>query len=292
MAWKSILLRGVVVLGVLSHGLMAQQNLPQLVSPAASKAQAEFKTASQEAHATYAAALKTALKAAMTAGDLTEANAINSVENVVADGGVPPKPQFKSPRGLQAAAAFEASMSKAAAQCTAILQVELKATLAKGDLREANAIQDVIKGITPTPSAAQSVPSAGAAWESADMVVTGKGFTIAPLNNNEAAFSNRGYVWKGVPVNLQGSHFTRINGGVHPQIKVRAKQNTDIQVFTDVTTDAKVDLTGWERTGAQFILTNGKKSHVVVFKKKLEAGQEIDVPQGNWTGVLVLLPSH
>jgi hypothetical protein len=124
------------------------------------------------------------------------------------------------------------------------------------------------------------------------MVVSGKGFTIAPLNNNEAAFSNRDYRWKGVPVTLQGWHYTKANGGGHPNIMVQAKQNMDVQVFTDVTTDAKVDLTGWERTGTQFSYSNGKNSRVVVFKKKLNAGQEITIPQGNWAGVLVLLHSR
>src|SRR3569623_465954 len=77
MVWKSVLLRGGLARGFLSHGAMAQQSPLQLNSPAASKAQADFKAASRAAHTSYAAALEPALKAAMTAGDLTEANAIN-----------------------------------------------------------------------------------------------------------------------------------------------------------------------------------------------------------------------
>lgn len=294
MSWKPTFLGFFVALLLWPSIGVAQQGtpkrLPLLNSLPALKAQSEYRAASEAAREVYASALDLALKGAMASGDLPEANAINNVKKVLDLNGVPPKTEFKSPRAIQAASTYDASMTKVTAQFNTVLQAEQRAALAKGDLNEANALQETIKTVNDTPSKAPS-PSSGELFETPDMVLSGKGFTVAALENNAAAFSNRNFVWKGVPANLQGWRYTKANGGGHPAIKVRAKQNIDVQVFTDVTTDAKVDLAGWERTGTQFSYTNGKNSKVVVFRKKVGAGQEIEIPQGNWAGVLVLFPN-
>jgi hypothetical protein len=71
---------------------------------------------------------------------------------------------------------------------------------------------------------------------------------------------------------------------------VRAKQNTVVHVFTDLADLPGANLSGWERTELQFTYNTTKNPEVVVYTKKLSAGQELDIPQGNWGGTLVLLP--
>jgi hypothetical protein len=122
-----------------------------------------------------------------------------------------------------------------------------------------------------------------------DFSISGTGFTIKTLDNDAVAFANRKYVWQEIPENLRGRRYTQTNGGQHPQINIHVKHDTTIQVITSVG-QAGLDLTGWEQTGASFYYTDEKHSRMVLLQKKLTAGEEITIPQGNWSGVLVLLP--
>ncbi len=126
--------------------------------------------------------------------------------------------------------------------------------------------------------------------ESEDLIVWGTGFSMATLQENGVAFSNRGYVWQKVPASLRGKRYTKVNGGARLPIKVKAKRDTVVEVITDAS-EANVKMAGWDKTGIQFTFNNGKDAKVVVFKKKLAAGQQLEIPQESWTGGLVLLPA-
>lgn len=257
-------------------------------TPAAIQANAQFTKAVEAAHQNYVAALDASLKAAMAAGDLAEANAINGAKTALQTGGALPTAAFKSGKANEAKNAFEAANNKARTTYVALLQTILKPVLSSGKLNEANAIQSEIETIKggSTKAAEGTSPN-----ESTDLVVSGKGFTIATIQDNVPAFNNRGYVWQKVPAAIRGWRYTKTSGGSRAEIKVHAKQATVVQVVTDLT-DPGVKLTGWDRTGIHFTYNNGKNADIVIFKKKLEAGQEIDIPQGNWGGVLVLLPTN
>jgi hypothetical protein len=126
--------------------------------------------------------------------------------------------------------------------------------------------------------------------ETAQLRIEGFAFTLKMLREDATAFANRTYVWKEVPEGLQGWHFTQLNGGGYAQIKVAAKQNVAVRVAT-ATKQSGIDMTGWEPVaGLSFHYTDKNHSRLDVYCKKLKSGEQVEVPQGNWTGGILLVP--
>ncbi len=216
-------------------------------SPTVANAQAAFTTSVLAARKAYGQSLEGALRTAMTAGNLPEANAINIVK-----------------------AALDAG----------------------GDLKEANAMQDEINdisGVAVQPGGAVARPAGvgGTTIESADVAVTGTGFTSEVLEDGAKSWTNRTYRWANVPAELKGARYTRMNGGVPAEVRVRAKRDTTVLVFTDIN-EKQTRLPGWQKTKMSFT-SSGNKADIVVFSNKIYAGQEIKVPQVNWAGTMVVV---
>ncbi len=100
------------------------------------------------------AELESSVKAAMAAGSLDEANAINDLRKVLEAGGMPkPGQTFKTPHANDARGRFEKGVANAQRQYAADLQTSLKAAMAAADLNEANAINAELKGVAATAAA-------------------------------------------------------------------------------------------------------------------------------------------
>jgi serine/threonine protein kinase len=132
-------------------------------------------------------------------------------------------------------------------------------------------------------------PGTVAAVDTPDFSLSGSGYTIETLADGARAFSNRNYLWRDIPEKYRGWHYTRLEGGSHPQILLHVKRNTTIRIFT-AADQPGVDLTGWQPTGIEFHYNDDKNTRLAVFQKSAAAGQDIAIPQGNWTGAAVLLP--
>lgn len=265
----------------------AQMSPGRFTTPALVQASTAYTQSMKLAQDRYVAALDAALKTAMKDGNLPEANAVNAVKTAVTGNAPPPETEFKNSKVNEAKRAYDASVKSARSAYATVLQNALKPVLASGKLAEANAIQEEIRLLEGSPAKASENTSAN---ETADMAVSGSGFTISTIQENAPAFSNRGYVWQEVPAAIKGWRYTKTAGGTRAEIKVRAKQDTIVHAATDLT-DPGVKMTGWDRTGMHFTYNNGKGADIVLYKKKLSAGQEIEVPQGNWCGVIVFLPT-
>ena len=126
--------------------------------------------------------------------------------------------------------------------------------------------------------------------ETEDLVITGGGFEVATLRDGEKAFSNRAYVWRGVPASLTGANarFTRLGGGDTARLRVRAKRPTTLRLATALS-QRDIDLAGWTRTDATFSYTDRGNTVMTVHARPLKAGETTDIPQGNWTGGVLLL---
>lgn len=249
------------------------------------RAHADYVASTHGARQQFSQALADALESAMTGGDLAEANAIDGVKSVLDAGSEPPRTVFKEASAVQARSAYDATVGKARTQYVSVLQASQKTVLASGNLAEASAILAELTTVTGSVATTfRKLPPN----ESADLVISGNGFTIATLQENEPAFSNRGYVWQKVPASIQGSRYTKTSGGRKAEIKVRAKRNTVVNILVDLD-DPGVKLNGWEKTGTDFTYNNGKNAKIVLFRKPIRTGEELQIPQGNWGGVLVLL---
>lgn len=132
------------------------------------------------------------------------------------------------------------------------------------------------------------MPDAVAA-ESGDLSVTGFGWTRAKLTEGAKAFSNRNYLWEGVPTRFAGHDYTQTAGGERAQIHVRAKRDTVLHIVT-TTAAQNLEAAGWTPVvETRFHYTDRNRTAMQVFSRPLQADEEIEIPQGNWTGRLVLL---
>ena len=132
------------------------------------------------------------------------------------------------------------------------------------------------------------------AIESRDFSVTGSGFVIAKLEDGAKAFSNRDYVWQSIPASLRGRRYTQSAGGELPRLTVHAKQNFVLDVMT-ATEQHGLNLASWNQPGTSFTYTDGKGktgkgTRMVLLHKTLQKGQDLELPEGNWSGVLLIFP--
>ncbi len=126
--------------------------------------------------------------------------------------------------------------------------------------------------------------------ESADLVVTGKGWAPATLGNKTVAFGNRKYVWLGVPEKFRGWGITQTSGGQRPEIRAKALRDT-VLFATTATKNSDIDLSGWRPVAPDaFHYNDGGNTRMSIYCRPIGAGEEIPLPQGGWTGMAALLP--
>ena len=123
-----------------------------------------------------------------------------------------------------------------------------------------------------------------------DVRIEGRNFTVETLGNDTLSFSNRRYVWQQVPAALDGWHYTQTAGGSNPRMHATAARDTTLYLAT-ATSQAGIDLQGWEaEPDWRFHYTDGGRTQVEVFRRDLESGESLEIPQGNWTGGILLAP--
>ncbi len=127
--------------------------------------------------------------------------------------------------------------------------------------------------------------------ETALLTIHGSAFEIAPLNNGETAFSNRGYTWHEVPASLEGMSFTRFDGGVKSFTDVIAKSDTTVRIATAMDQE-RIELDGWKREPLDFYYDDSRKTRVHVFSRSLPKDKTLRLPSGNWTGGILILSNQ
>lgn len=125
-------------------------------------------------------------------------------------------------------------------------------------------------------------------YEGSDLTVTGHGFEVAPLAEGAKTFSNRAYVWTGLPADLGANVFTQTAGGVAAKITVQAKRDTMVRFATALPLLGNVP-PGWKPSALMFHYSDRGKTAMPVFSRPLKAGETLTIPQNGWAGGLVLL---
>jgi len=122
------------------------------------------------------------------------------------------------------------------------------------------------------------------------VVVEGRGFTLGTLRDGVEAFGNRNYVWEQVPETLQGWRYTQTFGGVTADMNATVKRDTTLYMATAPHLPG-VDTSGWEPVpNLKFRYTDAARTPLQVFQRTMKAGARVAIPQGNWTGGLLLAP--
>jgi hypothetical protein len=128
-------------------------------------------------------------------------------------------------------------------------------------------------------------PTPPLAIDTADFTAQADDAELAPFAANEEAFSNRDYVWETVPTRFAGWRFTRRAGGEKSRVTVAAKRATTIYVMSHGAP------AGWDAVpDAALTYDDRKHSRVQIFRRRLDAGQTLDVAQSTWTGTMLLVP--
>ncbi len=124
-----------------------------------------------------------------------------------------------------------------------------------------------------------------------DFRATAINVRIATLAENGAAYGNRKYVWKNVPARFAGWHYTQTDGGVTATIEVLAKRDATLFMAT-APKHIDVGQQGWSLVPeSTFYYTDGAKTELNVYSRPVKKGQTITIPQGGWTGGLLLIPA-
>lgn len=127
--------------------------------------------------------------------------------------------------------------------------------------------------------------------ETADCVLSGAGWMLATLADDQKAFANRRYVWKNVPEAFRNWQITQTSGGIRAEIRAKAKRSTVLYAAT-AAKQTGIDLGGWDvAANAAFCYTDQNHSLMTIYRRSLKGGEEVVVPQGNWSGMIVLLPN-
>jgi hypothetical protein len=126
--------------------------------------------------------------------------------------------------------------------------------------------------------------------ETADLVITGASWAISKLTDKQKAFSNRNYVWQGLPEQFRNWRITQTAGGERAEIRVKAKRDTTLFAAT-ATKQTGIDLAGWNAVAdSAFHYTDKNSTAMTIHSRPVKADEAVVVPQGNWSGMMVLLP--
>jgi hypothetical protein len=130
--------------------------------------------------------------------------------------------------------------------------------------------------------------------ETSDLIIEMRNVEVGLLDNGEQSFRNRNYVWFDVPAELRGWRFTRTSGftrnaGDEPaMVLIQAKNEVEIRMAISRAREG-VKLDGWTQVeGLEFGYTDRNRARMDVFRRILSPQDRIAVPQGNWSGGLLL----
>jgi hypothetical protein len=125
----------------------------------------------------------------------------------------------------------------------------------------------------------------------ARLTVTGRAIEIRPFGEGALAYSNREYVFAGVPIVLRsGFNFTMIPGGAdNVTILASAHQRGSVVAITSEAAAYMAD--DWTQIlSSGFHYTDGGQTSLSAFYKVAEANQQLSIKQGGWAGSFLLIP--
>jgi len=143
-----------------------------------------------------------------------------------------------------------------------------------------------VRHVVVDPAKLQSADRSGPP----NLAVKGRGWTLAKLASGEKAFSNRSYVWEGVPAAFRDWRITQIAGGEPFETRVTARSATRIHAAAAAAKGVKPPA-GWEaEEGVEFRYNDGGKTRMQVWSREMKTDEEVALPKGGWAGTLLLIP--
>jgi hypothetical protein len=119
---------------------------------------------------------------------------------------------------------------------------------------------------------------------------TGTGFSIGILQEGQQAWNNRDYVWRGVPLALQGLSHARKGGGTTASVHITAPRAATVYagVCADDAGHNAGPFSDWTMTNLSFSYSDMHDSKVTVLSRNLLPGHTLAVPSDQtWCGTVV-----
>lgn len=127
-------------------------------------------------------------------------------------------------------------------------------------------------------------------YEFKDFQVSGVNFRINRFKNLEPAFTNRRqFTWSGIPTPYDGWSYTQLSGGVFAEIKLKVKRDCNVFFSTNIGREF-VDVSGWHYVpNSEHQYGVDRHGHSAIFGRAAKAGDELVIPQGGWSGSMLLI---
>jgi len=127
----------------------------------------------------------------------------------------------------------------------------------------------------------------------ANVEITGRSFEIQAMRKGTQAFRTRSYVWSDVPDSIDGLLYTQMAGGGTAVIHLKVQEAGKIYVAAAANQMLDLKEKGWtlptpDRSNT-FTYTDQNLTLMIIMSREVAAGEELDIPQMGWTGIIVFL---
>lgn len=122
------------------------------------------------------------------------------------------------------------------------------------------------------------------------LTVGGLNFEMKIFRKGEKLFSNRNYRIKNIPGGFKnGWEYTQTDAGNLTDLSLKIKKDTDVYFATAITQEL-IDVSGWKVVpDSKFTYGDSNRTEMRIFTRSAQAGQTIKIPEGNWSGGIVLI---
>lgn len=125
--------------------------------------------------------------------------------------------------------------------------------------------------------------------ETASFSVEGRNCQLTTLLDGEIAFANRNYVWDGVAEDWRNWRMLQTHGGERSFVRVTGRKEGEVFLATS-RSQSGIDLTGWTEVQREaFYYTTREPTEMIVYRREIGPGEILDIPQGNWSGGILLI---
>lgn len=125
----------------------------------------------------------------------------------------------------------------------------------------------------------------------AKVSITGSGYEIKILKNDNKAYGNRKWVWKNVPEQFKSYSYTQTSQEGKANITINASTTGDVFVAVPVKRldEFLKDQIGWRKVASSmFHFNNKQKTTLIILKKKIFKKGKIKVKQVGTSGSIVI----
>jgi hypothetical protein len=124
--------------------------------------------------------------------------------------------------------------------------------------------------------------------ETSSLIIRGENWEPGIMQSGARAYSNRDYIWEGIPTQFEGWNFSMKGGGESARIVVLAKKASTVY-FTTSAAQQFPGASAWTIVpDSEFSYSDQNHTEMRGYSIELAAGEELEIPQAGWTGGMLI----